>query len=118
MDTGIIFIILFSLIIIGCLVLAMIYRKNFKEYIDDNKALSILLAVFIVSYITYQLHLYQEHRKKKDIYQTKQAINSCPDYWINVSKSKDELKCKNTHNLGRYDLGGIKDFGTEFKSRS
>ena len=48
------------------------------------------------------------------MYQSQIAANTCPDYWTNVSTSENELKCQNTHNLGKYNFGdNIKDFSTE-----
>ena len=38
------------------------------------------------------------------MYQTKKVTNTCPDYWQNVSNSKDELVCRNIHKLGRFNF--------------
>ncbi len=104
MDSGIVFIIFFALILVGILVAAIIYREQVGGVIADNKGLSILLVVFLVAYLTYQYYLYREYQKKKDMYQTKKATNTCPDYWVNVSASKDEYKCSNVKKLGRFNF--------------
>ena len=113
MDSGIVFIIFFALILVGILVAAILYREQVGSVIADNKGLSILLVVFLVAYLTYQYYLYREYKKKKDMYQTKKATNTCPDYWENVSKTKDEYKCANVKKLGRFNLNTPMDFGEE-----
>lgn len=111
MDPAIIFVILFVLIILGTLGLGIAYREKVGQYVIDNKAFSIILLVFFITYMTYQWYLYRENKKKQDLFQTKKATNTCPDYWQNVSTSKDKLTCKNVHNLGRYNYGpNVKDF--------
>ena len=63
MDPAIIFIILFSIIILIILGLGITYREQVGQYVVDNKAFStILLLVFIV-YTTYQWYLYREKKK-------------------------------------------------------
>ena len=113
MDSGIVFIIFFGLIILGILIAAIVYRESVGEYIADNKALSILLVVFLVAYLTYQYYIYREYKKKKDMYQTKKATNTCPDYWQNVSPSQDKLICRNVKNLGRFNFTTDMNFSTD-----
>jgi len=110
MDSGIVFIIFFGLIILGILIAAIVYRESVGEYIADNKALSILLVVFLVAYLTYQYYIYREYKKKNDMYQTKKATNTCPDYWQNISTTKDGLLCKNVEKLGRFNFNKPMDF--------
>lgn len=113
MDSGIVFIIFFGLIILGILIAAIVYRESVGVYISDNKALSILLAVFLVAYLTYQYYIYREYKKKNDMYQTKKATNTCPDYWQNVSTTKDKLLCNNVQKLGRFNFNTPMDFSSE-----
>jgi len=113
MDSGIVFIIFFSLIILGILILSIVYREKVGVYIADNKSLSVLLLVLLVVYITYQFHLYREYKNKKDMYQTKIATNTCPDYWVNVSRDKDKLICENVHKLGKFNHQNPMDFSGE-----
>ena len=105
MDPAIIFIILFSIIILVILGLGIAYRENVGQYIVDNKAFAIILVLVFVLYSTYQWYLYREQKKKEDLFQTKKATNTCPDYWVNISKDKNELRCKNVNNLGKYNFG-------------
>ena len=67
MDPAIIFIILFSIIILIILGLGITYREQVGQYVVDNKAFSTILLVFIV-YTTYQWYLYREQKKKKMTY--------------------------------------------------
>ena len=112
MDSGIVFIIFFAYPSwnFSC---AIIYREQVGSIIADNKGLSILLVVFLVAYLTYQYYLYREYQKKKDMYQTKKATNTCPDYWENVSATKDEYKCANVKKLGRFNFDTPMDFSGE-----
>lgn len=104
-SSGIVFVVLFSIIMLVVLGLALKYKEQVGKYVVDNKAFSIILLVVAITYSTYQWYLHREQKKKKDLYQTKKATNTCPDYWQNVSKSKDVLECKNVHNLGKYNYG-------------
>ena len=112
MDPAIIFIILCSIIIILVLGLGIGYREKVGQYLIDNKAFCTILTVLGITYITYQWYVHREKKKKDEMFQTKKATNSCPDYWQNISKSKDELICKNIHNLGKYNFNNNpKNFG-------
>ena len=113
MDPSIVFIVIFSLVILACLIGAGVYRKTITIYIKENKGYAIILLVLLVSYITYQIHVYREYKKKKDMYQDKVASNTCPDYWDNVSTKEGELLCQNTHKLGKYNLELAKDFSKD-----
>ena len=111
MDSGIVFIVLFVIIMISILILGILYRQQVGKYVIDNKAFSIILFVVAITYSTYQWYLHREQKKKEDMFQTKKATNTCPDYWQNVSPTKDELVCKNVHNLGKYNYdNNVKKF--------
>lgn len=112
MDPAIVFIIIFSLVILACIGGAAVYRDSIKVYIKENKVCGVILLVFLISYITYQFHIFKEWKKKKEIYQQKVSTNTCPDYWNNISSKEGELKCENTKKLGKYNLTEAKDFGT------
>ena len=112
MDPGIVFVIIFSLIILGCLGGAAVYRDSIKVYIKENKVYAIILLVLLISYCTYQYYIFREWKKKKDLYQQKVSTSTCPDYWDNVSTKEGELLCQNTKKLGKYNLSSPKDFGT------
>lgn len=114
MDPAIIFITIFVLIIIIFLFFSIYYIKqknlNLKNHLNDNKLFYIILLVFFITYSVYQWYLYREKKKKEDLFQTKKATNTCPDYWTNVSTDKDTLVCKNTKKLGKYNLNTVKTF--------
>ena len=87
-----------------------------KEQYEKNQVLVILLVVIFVTMGTYYYYEFKEMKKTKKKFQKKRVANVCPDYWMNVSNTNEERKCKNTHkiglcNIGDTDADAIKDFG-------
>ena len=91
-----------------------IKNKNLSFKIDDINKFDLLffskkdnlVNPYIENYRSFEL----EYKKKKDMYQTKKATNTCPDYWQNVSPSQDKLICRNVKNLGRFNFTRDMDF--------
>ena len=89
MDNDILIIIVIAIFILSLITSGVYFRKNIGKYIKENPAESTVLLVILVTYITYQFHKYKETKKLDDIYQSKNIENTCPDYWVNVSKSRN-----------------------------
>ena len=80
---------------------------------SDAFLIGFLVLIGIIMGVIYW-NEHRENKKKEDMYQKARISGICPDYWENVnSEDQDEIKCRNTHKMGRCNISGsgIKDFG-------
>ena len=94
--------------------------NHLKDPRVKNALYGLLLVIFIV-YPTIVIISIRQQNKVKSRHQEEINLNSCPDYWENVSNNENELKCKpanhlssdSSGNLGIFESGKIQDFSTE-----
>ena len=88
--------------------------NHLKDPRVKNALYGLLLVIFIV-YPTIVIISIRQQNKVKSRHQEEINLNSCPDYWENVSTVEGVLKCKPglEGNLGIFTKDKIQDFSSE-----